>query len=77
MRAPEFRDCAGTSQLRPAASSARVSVSLALFVFSFVAGALRGKSVQGHKFRYFTLKPRVIVQTLEGPQVAKPGDWFM
>ncbi|MBX3428581.1 MAG: hypothetical protein KF779_03245 [Hyphomonadaceae bacterium] len=28
-------------------------------------------------FRYFTLKRRVVVQTLEGPQVAKPGDWIM
>ena len=28
-------------------------------------------------FRYFTLKRRVLVQTLEGPQVAKPGDWIM
>ncbi len=29
------------------------------------------------KFRYFTLKRRVVVQTLEGPQVARPGDWIM
>ena len=28
-------------------------------------------------FRYFTLKRRVLVQTWEGPQVAKPGDWIM
>ncbi|MEZ5958887.1 MAG: hypothetical protein R3C30_00475 [Hyphomonadaceae bacterium] len=28
-------------------------------------------------FRYFTLKRRVVVQTLEGPQAAKPGDWIM
>lgn len=28
-------------------------------------------------FRYFTLKRRVVVQTLEGPQPAKPGDWIM
>ncbi len=28
-------------------------------------------------FRYFTLKRRVLVQTLEGPQVAQPGDWIM
>lgn len=28
-------------------------------------------------FRYFTLKRRVIVQTLEGPQAAEPGDWIM
>jgi hypothetical protein len=27
--------------------------------------------------RYFTLKRRVVVQTLEGPQVARPGDWIM
>lgn len=27
--------------------------------------------------RYFTLKRRVVVQTLEGPQVAAPGDWIM
>ena len=27
--------------------------------------------------RYFTLKRRVVVQTLEGPQAAKPGDWIM
>lgn len=27
--------------------------------------------------RYFTLKRRVIVQTLEGAQVAEPGDWIM
>lgn len=29
------------------------------------------------KYRYFTLKRRVVVQTLEGPQAAKPGDWIM
>jgi hypothetical protein len=28
-------------------------------------------------FRYFTLKRRVVVQTLEGPQAAQPGDWIM
>lgn len=28
-------------------------------------------------FRYFTLKQRVLVQTLEGPLVANPGDWIM
>ncbi|MEQ1819310.1 MAG: hypothetical protein ABL871_11940 [Terricaulis sp.] len=28
-------------------------------------------------FRYFTLKRRVVVQTLEGPQPALPGDWIM
>ncbi len=28
-------------------------------------------------FRYFTLKRRVVVQTLEGAQVARPGDWIM
>lgn len=28
-------------------------------------------------FRYFTLKRRVVVQTLEGPQPAQPGDWIM
>jgi hypothetical protein len=28
-------------------------------------------------FRYFTLKRRVVVQTLEGPQPARPGDWIM
>jgi len=28
-------------------------------------------------FRYFILKRRVVVQTLEGPQAAKPGDWIM
>ncbi|MGD9965906.1 MAG: hypothetical protein AB7T59_05255 [Hyphomonadaceae bacterium] len=28
-------------------------------------------------FRYFTLKQRVVVQTLEGPQAARPGDWIM
>lgn len=28
-------------------------------------------------FRYFTLNRRVVVQTLEGPQAAKPGDWIM
>ena len=28
-------------------------------------------------FRYFTLKRRVVVQTLEGLQPAKPGDWIM
>ena len=28
-------------------------------------------------FRYFTLKRRVVVQTLEGPQAANPGDWIM
>ncbi|MGQ0531801.1 MAG: hypothetical protein ACT4OF_03805 [Caulobacteraceae bacterium] len=27
--------------------------------------------------RYFILKRRVVVQTLEGPQAAKPGDWLM
>jgi hypothetical protein len=27
--------------------------------------------------RYFTLNRRVVVQTLEGPQAAKPGDWIM
>lgn len=27
--------------------------------------------------RYFTLKHRVVVQTLEGAQAAKPGDWIM
>lgn len=27
--------------------------------------------------RYFTLKRRVVVQTLEGPQPARPGDWIM
>ena len=27
--------------------------------------------------RYFTLKRRVVVQTLEGPQAARPGDWIM
>lgn len=27
--------------------------------------------------RYFTLKRRVVVQTLEGPQAANPGDWIM
>ncbi|MGD9979134.1 MAG: hypothetical protein AB7H66_12040 [Hyphomonadaceae bacterium] len=27
--------------------------------------------------RYFTLKQRVVVQTLEGPQAAFPGDWIM
>jgi hypothetical protein len=27
--------------------------------------------------RYFTLKRRVVVQTLEGAQVARPGDWIM
>lgn len=26
---------------------------------------------------YFTLKRRVLVQTLEGTQVARPGDWIM
>lgn len=28
-------------------------------------------------FHYFTLKRRVVVQTLEGPQAAEPGDWIM
>jgi len=27
--------------------------------------------------RYFTLNRRVVVQTLEGPQAAHPGDWIM
>jgi hypothetical protein len=27
--------------------------------------------------RYFTLKRRVLVQTLEGLQAAEPGDWIM
>jgi hypothetical protein len=27
--------------------------------------------------RYFTLNRRVVVQTLEGPQAARPGDWIM
>lgn len=27
--------------------------------------------------RYFTLKQRVVVETLEGPQTAEPGDWIM
>ena len=27
--------------------------------------------------RYFTLNRHVIVQTLEGPQAAQPGDWIM
>ncbi len=27
--------------------------------------------------RYFTLKRRIVIQTLEGPQVAAPGDWIM
>jgi hypothetical protein len=27
--------------------------------------------------RYFTLNRRVVVQTLEGAQVARPGDWIM
>ncbi len=27
--------------------------------------------------RYFTLKHRVVVQTLEGAQAARPGDWIM
>lgn len=27
--------------------------------------------------RYFTLTRRVVVETLEGPQTAEPGDWIM
>ncbi len=29
------------------------------------------------KFRFFTLKERALVQTLEGVQEAAPGDWIM